>query len=187
MSQEPLFNKYPIYSVIQAQTETVKKEVQSIPSNTLLNASEHDLVQALVEKLRLDVPTIDDADIYIAHSGETQVNVSGDPMRGFLDRSQPFYITGTETVIAVPFRGDVAFFQIQPQTYSLSLPRVEIRKTELLLRYVRTDQNGEAIRQEYQRTFNSIKEHLQSLSQSAAQFNNQLTGQIGRASCRERV
>jgi len=174
MNQELLFRKYPMYAVIQNQTETARKEVQAIPANTLLNASEHDLVQALVEKLSLDVPTIEEADIYIAHSGETQVDVSGDPMRGIFDRSQPFYIQGTETVIAVPFRGDAAFFQIQPQTYSLSLPRVEIGKRELLLRYVRTDQNGETIRQEYQRTVKSIKEHLQSLSQLAAQFNGQL-------------
>jgi hypothetical protein len=75
-------------------------------------------------------------------------------MRGFLDPSQPFYITGTETVIAVPFRGDAAFFQIQPQSCSLSLGRVEVGNGELLLRYVRTDQNGEAIRQATGETFN---------------------------------
>src|SRR5580700_7150559 len=149
MAQEYIFRKHPIFAVIQNQTATVKKEVQSIPVNTLLNASEHDLIQTLVEKLRLSVPTVNETDIYIASSGETQVDVSGDPMRMFLDRSRPFYITGTETIIAVPFHGDADFFHVQPQTYSLSLPLVEIGRGELLLRYVRTDQNGEAIRQEY--------------------------------------
>lgn len=178
MYDEHLFHKYPIYAVIQAQTESVKKDVQSIPANTVLNASEHDLIQALVEKLRLDVPTINDEEIYIAHSGETQVDVSNDPMRMIWDRSQPFYITGTEVVIAIPFHGDVNFFQIQPQTYSLNLPRVQIGKSELLLRYVRTDQDGEAIKREYQQTVKSIQEHLKSLSQSAAQFNGQLEGLV---------
>jgi hypothetical protein len=37
MNQEPLFHKYPIYAVIQNQTEAVKKELQSIPANTLAN------------------------------------------------------------------------------------------------------------------------------------------------------
>jgi hypothetical protein len=36
----------------------LKKRVQEIPANKLLNASEHDLVQALVEDFRLDVPVI---------------------------------------------------------------------------------------------------------------------------------
>jgi hypothetical protein len=66
-----LFNKHQIFGVLQGQTEAVKKRVQSIPPNTLLNASEHDLVQALVEEFRLNVPVINDEDIYIAHSGET--------------------------------------------------------------------------------------------------------------------
>jgi hypothetical protein len=178
MAEEYLFRKSPIYSVIQNQTAAVKKEVQSIPANTLLNASEHDLVRALIEKLRLDVPIIDEADIYIARSEETGVDVSSDPMRMIFDRSQPFYIPGTETVIAVPFRGDVGFFQMQPQTYSLNLPHVEIGRGELLLRYVRTDQNAEAVKLEYQRAVHSIKEHLKSLSESAGQFNGQLEGLV---------
>jgi hypothetical protein len=176
MSQELLFNKYEIFGVVQAQTEAVKKRVQSIPSNTLLNASEHDLIQALVEEFRLNVPVIKDEDIYIAHSGETQVDVSRDSMRVIHDRSQPFYIPGNKTVIAVPFQGDAEFFRIQPQTYTLNPPRAEIGKGEILITYVRTDQNAEAIKQDYQRTVSSIKDYLRSLSESAAQFNGQLEG-----------
>jgi hypothetical protein len=176
MSQELLFNKYEIFGVVQGQTEAVKKRVQSIPANTLLNASENDLVKALVEEFRLNVPVIKDEDIYIAHSGETQVDVSRDPMRMFYDRSEPFYVPGNQTVIAVPFEGNADFFSIQPQTYTLNPPRAEIGKGEILLTYVRTDQNAEAIKQDYQRTVSSIKDYLRSLSESAAQFNNQLEG-----------
>jgi hypothetical protein len=174
MSQELLFHKHAIFDVIRARTEAVAQEVQSIPSQTLLNASEHDLLQMLIEKFHLEVPTISELDLYIVHSGETQVDVSRDPMRMISDRSMPFYVTGTETVIGVPFQGDPAFFNIQPQTFSLNPPRAEITKSELLLRYVRTDQNGEAIKQEYQRDVNSIVHHLRSLSESAGQFNSQL-------------
>jgi hypothetical protein len=176
MSQELLFNKYQIFGVVQGQTEAVKKRVQSIPPNTLLNASEHDLVQALLEEFRLNVPVIKDEDIYIAHSGETQVDVSRDPMRMIHDRSESFYIPGNKTIIAVPFQGDSEFFRIQPQTYTLNPPQAEIGKAEILLTYVRTDQNAEAIKQDYQRTVSSIKDYLRSLSESAAQFNGQLEG-----------
>ena len=176
MSQELLFNKYHIFEVVRGQTEAVKKRVQAIEPNTLLNASEHDLVQALVEEFRLNVPVIKDEDIHIAHSGETQVDVSSDPMRMIFDRSGPFYVPGNKTVIAVPFEGDHEFFRIQPQTYTLNPPRAEIGKGEILLTYVRTDQNAEAIKQEYQRTVSSIKDYLRSLSESSAEFNNQLEG-----------
>ena len=178
MSEELLFNTHQIYPVVHGHSEALKKRVQSIPANTLLNASERDLVQALVEEFRLIVPVIKDEEIYIAHARETQVDVSGDPMRGIFDRSQPFYVPGNKTVIAVPFEGDTEFFRIQPQSYTLSPPRGEITKSEILLTYVRTDQNAEAIKQDYQRTVSSIKQYLASLAESAAQFNGQLEGSV---------
>jgi hypothetical protein len=176
MSEELLFCKYQIYGVIQERTEAVKKRVQSIDPDTLLKASEDDLVKAFVEAFRFKVPVIRDEDIHIADSGEAQVDVSRDPLGHVLDRSRPCYILGTRTVIAVPYEGDADFFRIQPQSYTLNPPRGEIGKNEILLTYVRTDQNGEAIKQEYQRTLDSIKQYLGSLSASAAQFNSQLEG-----------
>jgi hypothetical protein len=178
MSDERLFNKYEIHGVIQARTETVKKRVQSIPVNTLLNASEQDLVRALVDEFRLDVPVMREEDIYIAHSGETQVDVSRDPMRMIYDRSQSFFVPGNKTVIAVPYDGDREFFGVQPQSFTLSPPRAEISKGEILLTYVRTDQNAEAIKRDYQATVGSIKQNLRSLSESVAIYNGQLEGLV---------
>lgn len=174
MSEEFLFNKYSIYDVLRAQPEAVKKKVQSIPANILLNASEQDLVQALVEEFRLSAPVIKDEDIHIAHSGEAQVDVSHEPMRMIYDRSRPFYVPGNKTVIAVPFEGDAEFFRIRPQAARTGVPRGEVTNAEILLTYVTTDHNPEAIRHECQETVSSIKEYLRSLSESAAQFNSQL-------------
>jgi hypothetical protein len=180
MSDELLFSQGDIFSLIQGHTEYLRKRVQSIPASTLLNASEQDLVQAVVEEFQLNVPVIKDEDLYIAHAGETQVDVSRDPMtRFFYDHhSGPIYTPGNETVIAVPFEGDAEFFRIRPQTFSTNPPHGEITATEILLTYVRTDQNAEAIKQEYQRTVGSIKQYLASLSASAAQFNGQLEGAV---------
>ena len=178
MNDDLLFSRGDIFSVIQGHTESLKKKVQSIPANTLLNASEQDLIQAVIQEFRLEVPVIKDDEIYIAHAEETQVDVSHDPMRRFIydAHSGPAYVPGNKTVIAVPFEGDSGFFKIRPQTYNLNPPRGEITENEILLTYVRTDQNGEAIKQEYQRTVASIKQYLSSLSQSAMQFNSQLEG-----------
>lgn len=178
MSDDLLFNTYQIYGVLQAQPEAAKKRIQEIPAATLLNASEHDLVQALIEEFRLNVPVIDDDGIYIAESGEAQVDVSRDPMRMIFDRSEAFYIPGNKTVIAVPFKGDVEFFKVQPSSFSLNPLRATIGTGELLLTYVRTDQNADAIKRDYTSAVNSIKQYLGSLSESAAQFNSQLENLI---------
>src|ERR1039458_1469156 len=178
MGEELLFNKQDIFSVVQGQTAAVKKGVQAIPANTLLNASEHDLTQALVAELRLDVPRINDEGIHIASTGETQVDVRHDPMRMVIDRSRPCLVPGTKTVIGVPFTGDPGFFRVQPQTYTMNPPRGELTNGEILLTYVRTDHNAEAIKQEYLRTVASIKDNLRWLTESASQFNNQLEATI---------
>jgi hypothetical protein len=178
MNDQLLFNQYDIFSVIEARRDTVKKRVQEIPPNTILGASEQDIIQAHIGDLRLTVPTIKDDEIHIAQSGETQVDVSRDPMRFIRDRSRPFYIQGNETVIAVPFEGDETFFRVQPQSFSLSPPRAEIGKGELRLTFIRTDPNAEEIKRSYQATVNSIKEYLRSLSDSATRFNSELVGQV---------
>jgi len=78
MSQDLLFNKVDIFSIIQNHTSTVNKRIESIPANTILNASEHDLTQSLIEDFRLNVPVIEESEIYIAHSVETPVDVRHD-------------------------------------------------------------------------------------------------------------
>jgi hypothetical protein len=60
MADELLFNTYAISELIRAQTEDVKKRVQAIPPNTLLNASEADLTRALIDEFRLEVPVLKD-------------------------------------------------------------------------------------------------------------------------------
>lgn len=91
-----------------------------------MNTSEADLIQWLTNKLRLDVPEIQESDIYVTNHGETKVDVSRDPMRAIYDRSQPFYIPGTKTIIAVPFTGDVDFFDIRPSTFSSGVLHAQI-------------------------------------------------------------
>lgn len=166
MSQEFLFNEYQIIGILQARDKAVQKRVQSIASNTLLNASEDDLVLALVEEFLVNIPVIKDEEIYIAYTGEVQVD------------EDSFHVPGNKTVIAVPYEGDTELFRVQPQTYTLNPPRGEIARDEILLTYVRTDQDAEAIKREYQETVNSIKQYLSSLAQTVSQFNSQLEGHV---------
>jgi hypothetical protein len=169
-----LFSRVSIFDVIENQKSAAKKAVQELEPNYLLNASEHDLVSSLVAQFQLDVPVIKDNEIHVADFLETDVDVSGDPIRFITDRSRPFYIKGNKTIIAVPFNGDANFLAVQPQTYTLNPPMGDIVGDELHLTYVRTDQNAEAIKTEYIQAVAQIKTHLESLRTSARSFNEQL-------------
>lgn len=180
MSNKVLFNKADIYNVLEGQKEVVKKKVYSLESNYLLNSSETDLIDWLVSELILEVPEILDSEIYVAEHGETKVDVSRDPMRFIHDRSQPFYIQGTKTVISIPFSGDADFFDIRPSTFTTMLPRAEIVDNELRLSYSQVDANSEGIKQEYTNTVNQIKQYLGWLKGNVAQFNNELENSVRR-------
>ena len=55
MSDGFLFREFEIYAVVESQKLEVKKKIQSIPSATVLGASETDLVQSLFDEFRLNV------------------------------------------------------------------------------------------------------------------------------------
>ncbi len=110
-------------SVVQAQTEAVKKRVQSFAPDIPPNPSEHDLIRSLVEEFRLSVPVVNEEDKYIVNFGESPADVSRDLTRLTTDRSQPHHIQGTKTVTAVPFEGDAGFFTVQRKYANPNPPR----------------------------------------------------------------
>jgi hypothetical protein len=176
MSEEILFSGAEIFAALEHQKVQLKERVQSIPANKLLNASEHDLIQSLVEEFELEVPVLKDEERYLAQAGrEMRIDVSGDLGHGATwIRQGPVYREGNENVIAVPFEGDAEFFRIRPNRYDLNPPRAEIGKGELLLRYVRMDHDAAAIKRESQQTINEIKNHLSWLQEPVAPYNRQL-------------
>lgn len=176
MREDYLFRGPDMFSVVEHQKRQVTKAVQELESNYLLNASEDDLVNALVDEYRLDVPLIKDEEIHVADHGEAKVDVSRDPNRFIHDRSRPFHIPGSKTTIAVPFEGDAEFFRISPNTFTTTLPIGEIVGSEVRLSYTTANQDGEAIKREYQSTVREIKQNLDWQRQTAEPFNNQLEG-----------
>jgi hypothetical protein len=182
MEEEILFSKHDIFAVIEGQKREVSKRVEAIPANKLLNASEHDLVQALVEDLRLEVPVLKEDSLCVAHTEETKVDVSTDRYR-MPGQTGAFLIPGNKTVIAVPYEGGEAeFFRIRPQVFGFSNPRAQISQGELLLTYVRTDQNAEALKRDYEGAVKVIGQCLASLSQLPSRSPNHGCGRwMGRS------
>jgi hypothetical protein len=177
MRDELLFyGRGDMFSVVQSRHTQIKPSIEKIPKEKLLNASEEDLVAALTEDLRLDVPVI--SEDHFVESHESKVDVSRDPRRLILDASQPFYVPGTMVVVSIPFTGDPAFFRIQPSTFSLNPPRGAVVGNELQLKYNRTDPDAAEVKRQYESDLQQIRSSLQSLSSSAQQFQQELPGLI---------
>ncbi|MDQ3668404.1 MAG: hypothetical protein M3410_17880 [Acidobacteriota bacterium] len=100
--------------------------------------------------------------------------MSHDFNRHIIDRSRPFYVAGTKTVIAVPFEGDPELFKVQPNSFTFTRPAGRIVRSEIHLTYTQSKADGEAIKREYLKTVQEIKQYLDWQRPSADELNNQL-------------
>lgn len=165
-----LFCKVDWHSVTEHQKTELKKEIDHFDTNKLLNTSTQDLIEYFIEKYSINVPVLQEDQISVDDK-EAQIDVSHDQMRYISDRSRPFYITGTQIEVDVPFTGDAEVFRIQPTTFSLSPPRANIKGSSLIIVITGTDLQPEQLRKDIERTVGEIKENLGRLTQSATQFN----------------
>ena len=81
------------------------------------------------------MPVLKDGESYIAHAGETQVDVSGDPHRMMMfDHSGPYYVPSSKTVIAYAFWKErkPIFSGFSRRREGSAPPRAEIGDRELL-------------------------------------------------------
>ena len=174
MKREYLFSKVDMFSVIEHQKQQASKRVQAVDSSQLLAATEDEIVKQIVDEFRIEVPVMQDDKIYICEHGETNVDVSRDPNRFIRDRSGPFLVNGTKTVIALPFEGDSELFKVQPNTYTTTHPAGEVSGEEIRLTYMQAEPNAEAVKRDYMKTLGEIKQYLDWQRPSADEFNNQL-------------
>jgi hypothetical protein len=172
-----LFNTYDWYSVEQNQRKNMEQEIETYHGDRLLNTADDALIAYFVDKYRMDVPQLD-RDKISADQEEVQMDVSRDPMRYISDPSKPFYIKGTEVQIEVPFTGEQQLFQVQPTTYTLNPPRAEARQHNLLIRIRGTNMTPEQVRQEFDRTLDSIDSYLSTLRANVEGFNKSIASHV---------
>jgi hypothetical protein len=174
------------FTVQDHQRKTAEAEIANMDGNRLLNSNIDDLVTYIVEKYRVDVPELDEANMKV-HQQESQRDVSGDPRRmAYHMNSGPVHVTGTQVSVDIPFSGDSALFKIQPNTYSCAPPRGEVRDNIIIFSYWSDTPNAQQIRAALDSWITELKQHLQWHHDSFGGFNNDLASMARNAITRRR-
>lgn len=168
-----LFCRVDWHSVAEQQRNSLFKEIDAYNGDQLLNTALDDLVAYFVRKYEIDVPVLHEDQI-AADQRETQIDVSQDRNRYILDRSGPFYVTGTIVEVEVPFSGDGQIFKVQPTTFTLNPPRAEIHPGKVILRIQGTNLDGPSVKRRIEETLSEIQTNLDRLRVSAEEFNGSL-------------
>lgn len=168
-----LFIRADWHSVVESQRDRMRKDIESIDPDRLLNTSVNDLAKYFAEKYRMDVPTLNTSDVLVGQR-ETKVDVRHDPTRFVFDRTRPAYVEGTEIEVEIPFQGDQEIFRVRPSTHDLNPPAAAVEPDRLVLRLAGASLEGAAVKSRIDETLRSIEKYLTNLRSDASQYNNSL-------------
>lgn len=174
--EDYLFTGPDWHSVDRYQRQQMVAEIETVDPDRLLNTSVDDLALYFSEKYKIDVPVLDEENL-VVDQRETQIDVSRDPNRYIRDRSRPFYITGSEIEVEIPFSGEAEAFKFQPNPYTLGPPRASVRGNLLTFTIAGTNLEATQVRGDIERTVREIQSYLTNLRANVTGLNGQLYGE----------
>jgi len=162
-----------IHDVVHAQRESLDKALAAVTATELGTKSLDELSNEIVHRLRLEAPTLDRSQTTQLPVEEVDLDVSQDPMRGFIDRRRPFHIKATQLAIAVPFSGEAALFKYGTSQFNSPHPGEVVGNT-LVLRYVGDRPDPEVVRREFEQRLTGIESTLQMVRGHCDSWNEEL-------------
>lgn len=164
------------HSVDRHQRQQMAQEIEAVDPDRLLITSVDDLSQFFAAKFKIHIPALDVINLTVDQR-EKQIDVSRDPLRTIIDRSRPFYVTGTEVVVEIPFEGEAEAFKIQPNLCTQNPPRAAIHGSRVTFSVIGTNLDADAVRREIDSMVSSIQSCLTNLCSNVAELNDQLLGE----------
>jgi hypothetical protein len=128
-----LFCTYDLAQGMRNAIEAMRKEVDTLEANRLLNTAPEDLKAYFAQKYGI-TPLRLLRENWYATPSETKVDVRYDPLRWIDDKSQPVLVPGERIEVRVPFEGEAQLFY-NGNTMTTSPPRAVIDGNELVLAY----------------------------------------------------
>lgn len=154
-----LFCTYDLSGTIRNTQDAMRREIEELDGNRLLNTAPADLAAYFAEKFRIEPIRLRREDWY-ADTTEIQVDVRYDPMRFIGDTSRPAFVPGERTEVRVPFEGEMDLFYSRADTFSMNPPRAVITGNELVLRYDSPVDSPKEVRPLVDRALEDIEQHL---------------------------
>ena len=105
-----LFSDGDVRNYLDRARHALVQEIDQLPPDRITRTDLDALVHYFVERYILTTPVLDEQHITVDQE-EVQIDVSQDPQRLVVNRSRPFYLTGTRIIHYVPFTGNADLFQ----------------------------------------------------------------------------
>lgn len=168
-----LFCDMDLRAALDAQRQSIDREVQALDPNRVLNTAPSDLVQYFVDKNHVEAPTLRRDEWSIDDKEETQTRE--DYRRTFTSTVQRLYVE-------IPFDGERDLFNARASTFTMSPPRGRIGSQSITLMFT-PNQGGdpEGIKASINRELDEIEKNLEWVRKDVEAHNNVLRGIAERA------
>lgn len=167
-----LFVKYDLRGTIDNINTEISNEINGYDSDYILSVKSDEICDHLVDKHTFNTPQTFPDQVEMVDQGETHL-----PSEQFGRRVN---LNANYYVFAVPYKGDGNLFHFRASTFSSASPLGVIKGSELHLKFVRTDHNGEAIKRDLDREIQEISEHLSWIERDVASFHSNIRPNIMR-------
>lgn len=126
-----LFYEDDLDAQLRARQSQINRAVDDISEQQFLISNDQELVDHIVADFIVEPLELRE-DARTMKKTETQVDVSNDPLRGFLSRhSGPFYIPGTRVDVDIPFAGEGWLFHCRTKTWFTTFPHAEVNRENI--------------------------------------------------------
>ena len=181
-TRDYLFAELDLDDQLRERQLRVTTTVDAIPESQFLIADDQEVVEHMIPQLLVD-PIVLQLDARTMTKTETQVDVSGDPMRIFSPgRRGPFYIPGTRVDIDIPYTGEEWIFRYRTNPWSTVFPRAEVTRGSLRISIsLPHDAEAERFKETYDRELRLITEYVGRAHTQVATYNAGLESLVLRA------
>ena len=167
-----MFHDYDFHALQEHQRGRMAEAIDQADADMLRRGDTDAIADVFVRQFRIDVPELIEGAISLTVD-EAEVDVTGDPLRGFLGPG-PHYVPGIRATYYVPYRGDRELFKCRPSTRTTVVPAAEVTSDELSFTFERADQDVAATKNAFDQELSRVNQYLGWLREDAATFNQSL-------------
>ena len=181
-TRDYLFTELDLDHQLRERQLKVASKVDAILESQFLVSSDQEVVEHVVSQLFVE-PIVLQLNATTMTKAETQVDVSGDPMRFFSPGHRgPFYIPGTRVDINIPYTGEDWIFSYRTNRWSTVFPSAEVKRGSLRISIsLPHDTEPEWFKRTYDRELGLIREYVDRGHTQVAAYNESLQSLVYQA------
>jgi len=173
-----LFSKGELREILDRQLQALKKEIDSLPADTIINTTTDEYVTYFTKKYQITVPVLREKEIHV-DDRDAKIDVSNDPTRAafFINPGKPTYVTGTTIIYEIPFVGDPSLFDCRPNTWTNNVPEGTITGNTLRITYTDTNHDARTLKARFDRDLANLKDWLSRVDTQLNEYNSNVPGE----------